>query len=118
MFGNLFAQKTSLIDISESTTVGEAVDTEHYNQYAIVLPGTWTGTANMSFQGANDADDTFVAILDETGAAVALVAPGASEALSLDEVTMRYLRPWRFIKPVAGDVQAADRTLTIQMSRE
>ena len=116
--GPPYAKKTVLIDISESTTVGTAVDTEHYNQYAIVMPAAWTGTNNMGFQGAYSADDTFVTILDETGAAVALVAPAVNEALSLSEAQMRYLRPYRFIKPVAGDAQAADRTLTFYLSAE
>jgi hypothetical protein len=115
--GPPFAQKTSLIDVSASSTIGAAVDTEQFNQYAIVMPAAWTGSADITFQGANKADDTFVAILDETGTAVPLVAPATSEALSLSETQMRYLRPWRFIKPIAG-AQGADRTLTFQLSME
>lgn len=113
--GPPYAKKNCLIDVSESSTVSEAVDTEHYNQYAIAMPAAWTGVADVSFQGAHNAADTFEAIQDETGTAVLLVAPALDENLSLSEAQMRYLRPYRFIKVVAG-AQGADRTLIFYLS--
>jgi hypothetical protein len=115
--GQPFAQKTVTIDISESTTISSIVDTEQFNQYAFVMPAVWSA-ADITFQGAYKADDTFVAILDEAGAAVTVTGPAANEALSMDEATMRYLRPWRFLKLVSSAGQAADRDITLQLSME
>lgn len=115
--GQPFAQKTSLIDVSDDNQLGSMVDMEQYNYYAITLP-TMTGVGAMGFWGADDADGTFVEIKDESGTAVTIAVTASGTTYSLDEATMRYLLPFRFIKPKAGDAQAGDRTITFRLRRD
>ena len=115
--GPPFALKTSLIDISADNQLGSAIDMEQYNYYAITLP-VMTGVAAMGFWGADDADGTFVEIKDESGTAVTIATTASSTTYSLDVATMRYLLPFRFLKPRAGDAQAGDRTLTFRLRRD
>lgn len=115
--GDPFSKRTSLIDISANNRLGSMIDMEQYNYYAITLP-VMTGVGAMGFWGADKADDTFVEIKDESGAAVTIGTTASSTTYSLDVATMRYLLPFRFIKPKAGDIQAADRTLTFRLRRD
>jgi len=77
---------------------------------SIVTPSSWT-SANLTFQGANDLDDTFVDIYDSAGNEIAIVADTDRIITDLPELAgIKYLKV-RSGTSSAPVVQGGDRLI-------
>jgi hypothetical protein len=102
-----------LIDISESTTVSTPVLIGGARRIGIEFPSSWTAASPVTFQGAHRLTDTFKPITDDAGGAID-AAFAASTLVSLTaDLIEQALRPYKYIKIVAGDAQAADREINV-----
>ncbi len=106
--------KTATIDTGVSTTVSSEVDLEGLKLAGIAFPATWTA-ANITFHVATASGGTFEALYDDAGALVTVTEPsggGGGKATGIDLVAGA-LAPWRFVKLVSTNAQAASRALTL-----
>jgi hypothetical protein len=106
------AYKTALIDISESTTISSVVDLEGYKVAALEF-GTMTGTT-MTFLASSTMDGTYVALMDDAGAAISIVIASDEVIAITDAVNAMALAAVRFIKLVSGSAEVGeDRTIGV-----
>lgn len=106
--GTRSGYKTTLIDISASTTISEPVECDGMDLVAIQTPSAMTGTA-LTFQGSADGV-TYAAIYDDAGTAIS-VTSAASRYIMVGNTLLKALRGLRFLKVVSGSAEAADRTI-------
>jgi hypothetical protein len=103
-----------LIDISASTTVSSAVLIGGAKAIALEFPSAWTGASPaVTFQGAHRVTDTFKAITDDAGAAIDCDVQTDGMVVLTADLVEHALRPFNYLKVVAGAAQGADREVNI-----
>ena len=114
-FGPPVRTAKATIDISESTTISDIVDTQHYKINSLHMPATFTGTA-LTFQSAPTPGGTFQELRDDAGNVVSLTVAGGDVVAVTSPATSMALAAVRFIKAVSGTAELADREIIFEMS--
>lgn len=109
---NSLGHQLKTVVISSGGTVSTEVDTEAFPLYAFIF-GTMTGVA-MTFQSSTTSGGTYVAVNDNTGAAVSITI-ASNKAVSLTPTLLAQLSPYRYLKLVSGTAEGADRTISVSM---
>lgn len=101
----------AVVVIDDTDDTSTAYDARAGITYGAIFPVGFEGTG-VSFEVSSDADDTFGALNDETGAAVTLtVAAGGFYTLPAA------LAPWPYFKIVSNATETNERTIRIVSKR-
>jgi hypothetical protein len=106
---NLFKTKKVTIDISESTTVSTAVDTDGLLLSGIIFPATMTGTT-VTFQVSSTGTGGTFKVLKETDGTSVSYTVTADSHVRVDPSGWAGVGA---IKVVSGSAEAADRNILL-----
>jgi hypothetical protein len=106
---SLYKTKAVTIDISESTTVSTAVDTDGLLLAGIIFPAAMTGTA-ITFQVASTNTNGTFKVLTETDGTDVSYTVSADKQVRVDPSGWAGVGA---IKIVSGSAEAADRVINL-----
>jgi len=95
------------VTILAQGTTTEAVDLRGYGLLGLILPTLTAG--NLTFEASDIEAGTYVAVCDELGAAVTIVA-GTGD-MAIDATALAPLAGYRWVKIVSAAAQGADRAI-------
>ena len=95
------------VTILDTETTSEAVDLRGYGLLGLILPDLTAG--NLTFEASDIETGPYVAVHDDLGAAVAIMA-GAGD-MAIDTEALAPLAGYRWIKIVSAAPQGADREI-------
>jgi len=95
------------VTILDTETTSEAVDLRGYGLLGLILPDLTAG--NLTFEASDIEAGPYVAVHDDLGAPVAIVA-GAGD-VAIDTEALAPLAGYRWVKIVSAAAQGADREI-------
>ena len=106
---------TRTVTIASGQSLGNAIDLEGAEVFALHMPAAWT-TANLTLQAAATSGGTYQDVYDDLGSEVVITAV-AARAIAVDANALK-LAGLQFIKLRSGTTgtpvaQGADRTITV-----